>query len=216
VIHPEGDARAPDPPGLAELLHLLAPLAEAAARCGIRLRVTLDAPGGGNLVTVAVPPEPDGQGGPDDVPFIPSPFQQGILDALDGKALRTDALGAAVGDQRRLFRPRGGLQELREHGLVDHHERLGFFRPDAPPPKLLAAQQRTLTDCERDVLGIIERAGRRLSGDEVKLALQEATLLHGESTVNHALADLSRRHGLVTNRRDSRGKGYGLPEWCDG
>ncbi len=30
--------------------------------------------------------------------FVPTPFQQAILDALEGKALRTDALGAAVGD----------------------------------------------------------------------------------------------------------------------
>jgi hypothetical protein len=277
--------------------------------------VTLDAPGGGNLVSVAVPPEPDGQGDPDDVPFIPGPFQQGILDALDGRAMRTDALARAVDcDRRRLFKP-GGLPELRDHGLADHHHRPGYYRPDAPPPKLLAAEareggaprhsldfrsvtwgsrdyqftpaqaavvkalweaadngtpemgqetlldaagsegrrlrdvfklsdggmhpawgrfvvpgtsrgayrldltgqeHRTLTDCERDVLGVIERAGRRLSGDEAKLALQEANLLHGDSTVTHALADLVQVKGLLTNRRDSRGKGYGLPEWCDG
>lgn len=67
--------------------------------------------------------------------FIPNPFQQAILDALEGKALRTDALGAAVGDRARLYRP-NGLRELRDHGLVAHHERLGFFRPDAPPDEL--------------------------------------------------------------------------------
>ena len=33
------------------------------------------------------------------LPFVPTPFQQGILRALDGKALRTDALGAIVGGQ---------------------------------------------------------------------------------------------------------------------
>ncbi|HEY7427447.1 MAG TPA: hypothetical protein VH682_24650 [Gemmataceae bacterium] len=68
--------------------------------------------------------------------FVPTPFQEGILDALEGKALRSDPLGAAVGDKRRLYRHPGGLQELREEGLVDHHARLGYFRPDAPPPEL--------------------------------------------------------------------------------
>jgi hypothetical protein len=74
-------------------------------------------------------------------PFVPTPFQQGILEALEGKALRTDALGAAVGDRSRLFRrhARTGqtpLQELQALGLVSHHSRLGYFRPDAPPPQL--------------------------------------------------------------------------------
>ena len=68
-------------------------------------------------------------------PFVPTPFQKGILEALDGKALRTDALGAAVGDRRRLFKD-GGLKELRDRGLVLRHARLGFYRPDAPPPQL--------------------------------------------------------------------------------
>lgn len=67
--------------------------------------------------------------------FIPTPFQRGILAALNGQALRTDALGAAVGDRSRLYK-RGGLKELRDRGLVAHHVRLGFYRPDALPPGL--------------------------------------------------------------------------------
>lgn len=72
------------------------------------------------------------------VPFAPTaeppltPFQEQILEALDGKALRTDALGTAVGDRGRLFK-KGGLRELRERGLVEHDQETGFFRPDAPP-----------------------------------------------------------------------------------
>jgi hypothetical protein len=69
-------------------------------------------------------------------PFIPTPFQEAILEALDGKALRTDALGAKVGDRSRLFRHPGGLKELQEQELVAHHKRLGFYRPDAPPEEL--------------------------------------------------------------------------------
>jgi hypothetical protein len=64
--------------------------------------------------------------------FVHSPFQDSILAALEGQALRTDALGAAVGDRSRLFKPHG-LKELREEGLVSWHSRLGFYRVDAPP-----------------------------------------------------------------------------------
>lgn len=69
-------------------------------------------------------------------PFVPTAFQADILDALDGKALRADALGHKVGDRSRLYRRPGGLHELREEGLVCLHKRLGYYRPDAPPPEL--------------------------------------------------------------------------------
>jgi hypothetical protein len=68
--------------------------------------------------------------------FVPNAFQEAILSALEGKALRTDALGAAAGDRSRLFRNPGGLKELQEQGLVQHHKRLGFYRPDCPPEDL--------------------------------------------------------------------------------
>lgn len=68
--------------------------------------------------------------------FVPTPFQEAILDALEGKALRKQQLGAAVGDASRLYRDPGGLKELRDHGLVAHHSRLGYYRPDAPPDQL--------------------------------------------------------------------------------
>lgn len=69
-------------------------------------------------------------------PFIPTPYQQAILEALEGKALRTDGLANLVGDRSRLFRHPGGLKELQEQGLVAHHKRLGFYRPDVPPEEL--------------------------------------------------------------------------------
>src|SRR5262249_21906949 len=65
-------------------------------------------------------------------PFITTSFQDDILEALDGRALKTDALGAAVGDRGRLYRARG-LKELREKGMVCHEPGVGFYRPDAPP-----------------------------------------------------------------------------------
>ena len=67
--------------------------------------------------------------------FVLTPFQEAIMEALEGKALRTRPLGAAAGDPSRLYK-KGGLTELRERGLVKHHPRLGFFRPDAPPEQL--------------------------------------------------------------------------------
>lgn len=69
--------------------------------------------------------------------FVPNAFQQAILDALEGKAMRTDALAAKVGDRSRLFsKPRGGLPELKDQGLVGHHARLGYYSTSAPPPEV--------------------------------------------------------------------------------
>jgi len=73
-------------------------------------------------------------------PFVPTAYQEAILDALEGKALRTDALAAKVGDRSRLFRNPGGLKELQEQGLVSHHSRRGYFRPDAPPEELAESE----------------------------------------------------------------------------
>ena len=73
----------------------------------------------------------------DETTFIPNSLQQAVLDALDGKGLRTDALLNKIDSSRRqLFKVPGGLPELQEEGLVDHHRRVGFYRPDAPPPEV--------------------------------------------------------------------------------
>lgn len=70
--------------------------------------------------------------------FVPDTYQLAILEALDGKALRTAKLASATGgDERRLFRHPGGLRELREHGLIESHPRLGYYRPDSLPPQLI-------------------------------------------------------------------------------
>jgi hypothetical protein len=99
---------------------------------------------GGPPIVFSIPPPPNGgapRGGGAE-PFVPTPFQEAILGALEGTALRTDALGAAVGDRSRLYRP-GGLTELREQGLVKHHPRLGFYRPDCPPEALEGGEDRS-------------------------------------------------------------------------
>lgn len=78
-------------------------------------------------------------------PFVPLPAHKAILDALDGRALRTDALAnAAKLERRSLFNRKrtdgtviiGYLTELADRKLVSNHPRLGYFRPDRPPPAL--------------------------------------------------------------------------------
>ena len=79
-----------------------------------RIRIRVDVPEGRRPARIAsqrpaaprLPP----------TPFVPTPFQKGILQALHGQALRTDDLGRKVGSRRKLFSHLGGLGELRENG----------------------------------------------------------------------------------------------------
>jgi hypothetical protein len=72
--------------------------------------------------------------------WVPTAMQKGILRALEGKALRTDALATAVGCDRRRLYETGGIKELQERDLVGHHERLGHYSTANPPPELAEAQ----------------------------------------------------------------------------
>jgi hypothetical protein len=73
-------------------------------------------------------------------PFVPSEVQADVLEALEGKALKTAALAKAAGvSERDLFRHPGGLKELRDLGMVEHHSRAGYYRPECPPDGLPAA-----------------------------------------------------------------------------
>jgi hypothetical protein len=65
-------------------------------------------------------------------PFIPTKLQKRILDALCQKALTLDALTAKVKSERRAVHR--AMKQLRDLQLVAHKRRLGYFRPDAPPP----------------------------------------------------------------------------------
>lgn len=87
------------------------------------------------------PVTPSGPGPAAEDVWVPTDAQACILEALDGKALRSDALAhRADVDRRTLFRRPGGLQELRDRGLVEHHDRLGYYRPDCPPPELAGGE----------------------------------------------------------------------------
>lgn len=111
---------------------------EHLARITIRLK-------SGDRIRVDVPDEESG-GQPYASPLppnglVPTPFQQGILQALNGQALRTDGLAHKVGNRRKLFIHPGGLRELQDHGMIAHHKRLGYYRPDALPPVLRDADR---------------------------------------------------------------------------
>jgi hypothetical protein len=80
---------------------------------------------------------------------------------------------------------------------------------DSPP----AAGGDVLSECELDCLEMIALAGKRLKGDEVRIALRRAGKVHGESTVVKALAKLTGQRKELTNRTDAYGSGYGLAEW---
>lgn len=100
------------------------------------LRVSIELDDAGRLEKVKMPIPPAGVAVAERDPFVPGPVQKAILEALEGEALRSDALGTAVGGRSRIFQHPGGLKELQQEGLVKHHNRLGFYRPDAPPPTL--------------------------------------------------------------------------------
>ena len=78
--------------------------------------------------------------------FVPNDFQRSILDALEGRALKVDALADKVcgGDRTRLYKS-GGLNELYEAGKVCNKPRLGCYRPDALPVAIGSAQNKVAT-----------------------------------------------------------------------
>jgi hypothetical protein len=49
------------------------------------------------------------------------------------------------------------------------------------------------SECERDILALLEDQRQRLTGEEIRQKLQHRGALHGDSTINHALASLNRR-----------------------
>jgi len=73
---------------------------------------------------------------PDGPLFVANNFQLQILAALDGRAMTKDMLAGEVceGEGSRLYKS-GGINELKEAGLVINKPRLGYYRPDAPPPE---------------------------------------------------------------------------------
>lgn len=65
--------------------------------------------------------------------FVPTPLQEQILMALDGAAMRGEAIAEALDVSKRAIYKKGGINELVDQGLIANHPRLGYYRPDAPP-----------------------------------------------------------------------------------
>jgi len=70
-------------------------------------------------------------------PLVLTPLQKEILKALDGRALKKEALAEWLRIEARRLYKAGGLRELREYGLVAHKWTVGFYRPDRPPKHFL-------------------------------------------------------------------------------
>jgi hypothetical protein len=65
--------------------------------------------------------------------FVPGTLHKAILKALNGRALRKEALAEACRvDPSRLYRA-GALPELIALKIVQHQRHVGYFRPDVPP-----------------------------------------------------------------------------------
>jgi hypothetical protein len=68
-------------------------------------------------------------------PFVRTVRQRQILDMLDGKSKKLAQLADRLKVKESTLSGRD-LKELREQGLIDHSKRIGYYRPDAPPPEL--------------------------------------------------------------------------------
>lgn len=74
------------------------------------------------------------------------------------------------------------------------------------------SEEPLLNDAEREIIGVIRDAKRRMTTKEVLAKLEAKNGAVAQSTTKSTLATLVRRN-LLTNRQDKTPKGYGLHEW---
>jgi hypothetical protein len=72
--------------------------------------------------------------------FLPTERQLRILDLLNGRAKKLAQLANALGVRESTLSGRD-LKELKERGRIRHNKRVGYWRPDAPPPHLAATSR---------------------------------------------------------------------------
>lgn len=95
---------------------------------------------------------------------------------------------------------------------------VAVFAANAVPLALLHGGRHQVTtpknECERDILATLAELGaslaRRFTAPTLLRALDEKKRLHGDSTINQALARLV-RVGLLVNAKDGRGYGLATP-----
>ena len=89
--------------------------------------------------------------------------------------------------------------------------KLELLVPVTVVSEIQAQVQRPLSDCERDILSLLESEDKRMKQDKIVALLSESEPpLHGAQTVRNALARLTKEE-LLINPRD--GRGYALPDW---
>lgn len=101
------------------------------------MRVTLEMERAGRQERVRLPIPAFGESTPVREDAEDTALQQGILEALDGTALRSRELDLEIKANGRLYK-KGGLTELMEQGRVLSDRRVGYYRPDRPPENLPA------------------------------------------------------------------------------
>jgi hypothetical protein len=73
------------------------------------------------------------------------------------------------------------------------------------PVPLYKLDRANLTPCERDIITVLHEIPNPATTSRILDALEERALIHGESTVKHALADLVKRGWLIASKKAPRG-----------
>lgn len=104
----------------------------------------------------------------------------------------------------------------------EYSTRRAEFQAESGIPEPLSSEPRprrhetdvapNLSEAEERIIGVIRSAGQRLVTKQVMAELRQVYGAASEGTTKVTLAGLVRR-GLLSNRRDVRPNGYGLPEW---
>lgn len=102
---------------------------------------------------------------------------------------------------------------------LDRLESLLGSNADTPPngaravsPADTVVKEPVATGCSGDVLRVLRESGKRLTGEAVAAELERQKTGWSDSMVKATLCVLADL-GHVTNRQDTRPRGYGLPEW---
>lgn len=91
-------------------------------------------------------------------------------------------------------------------------ERTGLILVERTVEEERRPASRYSENCAREVLAMLEDVGRRLTLTLLADEFSRRGRSWSASCLGHTLAEM-RRRGVVDNRSDGRGAGYGLPDW---
>jgi hypothetical protein len=72
-------------------------------------------------------------------------------------------------------------------------------------PSNISNDHQTLTSCEADIVNLLRGFSGPISGSEIIKKLEENSMFHGDSTIRHALAKMTKSKVLTTA---VNGRGY--------